>query len=744
MSVFENHDPESLIDSLIDDRFALVSEQSRATSSNTYFAVDESTGQDVVLRLFSANATRNDGTAILRSAAAAAGLQHPHIVRPTVYGFADVDGADRAYVVHERLPGGTLQDMIDRNRLLTPSQALVLGVEVCRALDFAHKRGFVHHDLRPSAIVFGEDRKARVADIGIASVVAERSWRNTSSISMERARYAAPEQATGESFDEKADIYTLALILVEAVTGQVPFLVDSVVGTLSARVDKLFPVSADLSGLAAVLERAGRSDPEDRSTASEMGRGLVQAAPTLGRPTPLPVVMTAVAGGQAARRDPSGSIRFGDDSSATMFRPAVSRDPSGQVPTTQMPAGQAPLSRDSSGGGNRPLISTVPDVVERRAAPSRPLLDDTPTGSHRMVIRGPVDGYGGAGGNGFDDDYLDPMDPAGVEGPSIGRWIVAAVAVLALIAGGYFAFNAVQSKSYAVPTLSNQTEGAAMNVITEYNWNVIPVLETSEDIPAGSVIRTDPPEGSSLRAGGDITFYISSGPPPVALPDVVGLKVDRAKQLLLEKGLEVGDEALEYDDNIPEGSVIRFEVREQPTLAVGEDVVPGTIINLVVSQGATPIDVPNLVCLTVTEAEAKLREVGLKMNRADTAFSEAPQGSIAEQQPAFGEQLSPGRAVTVKISRGPELVAFPSIVGLTFAEAEAKLKEVGLVVGTIEGDKAKKVASASRLPTVSTICSANATTTDSTAAPTTTAAPTPVAIKSGNQVAKGTKIDLKF
>lgn len=723
MSVFENHDPESLIGSLIDDRFALESEQSRSTSSNTYFAVDERTGQDVVLRLFSATASRNDGTSILRAAAAAAGLQHPHIVRPTVYGFADVDGVDRAYVVHERLSGGTLQDMIDRNRYLTPSQALVLGVEVCRALDFAHKRGFVHHDLRPSAIVFGEDRKARVADIGIASVVAERSWRNTSSISMERARYAAPEQATGEPFDEKADIYALALILVESVTGQVPFLVDSVVGTLSARVDKLFPVSADLSGLASVLERAGRSDPVERSAAAEMGRGLVQAAPTLSRPTPLPVVMTSVS--EAARRDPSGSIRFGDDSSATMFRPAI--------------------AGDRSGGNERPLISTVPNVPEQRANPGRPLIDDTPTGSHRMVIRGPVDGYGARDDDRYDDDdaYLDPLDPDAVEGPSIGRWIVAAVAVLALIAGGYFAFNAVQSKAFTVPMLSGQEEGVARNMITEYDWNVETVLETNVDIPAGSVVRTDPPEGSSLRSGGDIIFYVSSGPPPVPLPDIVGLKVDRAKEMLLEKGLEIGDETLEYDDNIPDGSVIRFEVRDQPTLAAGEDVIPGTVIDLIVSQGATPIDVPNLVCLSVTEAENKLREVGLKMNRADTAFSAAPQGSIAEQAPAFGEQLSPGRAVTVKISRGPELVEFPSVVNMTFAEVEAKLKEVGLEVGAIEGDRTKRVQSASRLPTVSTICAAPAPT-DSTAAPTTTVAPTPIALKTGNQVAKGTKVDLKF
>lgn len=737
MSVFENHDSGSLIGSMIDDRFTLESEVARSTSSNTYVAVDERSGQDVVLRLFSVAATRNDGDSILRNAAAVSGLQHPHIVRPMAYGFADVDGEDRAYVVHERLPGGSLQDIIDRNRRLTPSQALVLGVEVCRALDFAHKRGFVHHDLRPSAIVFGEDRKARVADIGIASVVAERSWRNTSSISMERARYAAPEQATGEAFDEKADIYALALILVESVTGQVPFLADSVVGTLSARVDKLFPVSADLSGLAAVLEKAGRSYPEERSSAADMGRGLVQAAPTLARPTPLPIVMIAATSAEAARRDPSGSIRFGDDSSATMFRPAI--------------------AGDRSGGSERPLISTSPTDVERRTNPGRPLIDDTPSGAHRMVIRGAGSdrtngfdsgngngGYGN-GGYGYDDDYLDPVDP-GDDGPSIGRWIVAAVAVLALITGGYFVFNAVQSKSYAVPMLAGVDEGTALNMITEYDWKVETVEETNTDIATGVIIRTDPPEGSSLRSGANIIFYVSSGPPPVPLPDVVGIKADRAKEILTQAGLVIGDESLEYDDNIPEGSVIRWVVKEQPNLTAGQTVTSGTIIDLVVSQGATPIEVPNLVCMSVTQAENKLRDVGLKLNRADTAFSDVPSGAIAEQAPAAGEQLSPGRAVTVKISRGPELVEFPTVVGLTLAEAKTKLEQAGFVVGTLEGDQAKKVTAATRIATVSAACAAAAAESadSTTAAPTTTAAPAPITVKAGTQVAKGTTINLKF
>jgi len=165
MSVFENHDPESLIGSVVDGRFEIESEQSRSTSSTSYVALDQRSDALVILRLFSADASTEYGTEILEQAAIAFEMAHPNVLRLTSFGRASIRGVERVYIVHERLTGGSLQDMIDRSRLLTPSQALVVGLEVCRALDYAHKRGLVHHDLRPSSIVFGEDRKVRVATL---------------------------------------------------------------------------------------------------------------------------------------------------------------------------------------------------------------------------------------------------------------------------------------------------------------------------------------------------------------------------------------------------------------------------------------------------------------------------------------------------------------------------------------------------------------------------------------------------
>ena len=194
MSVFENHDPYSLIGTVVDGRFEIESEQSRSSLSTLFVALDQRSDASVILRLFSAEATIEHGAEILEQAAIAFEMSHPNVLRLTSFGRSTIRGVERAYVVHERLTGGSLQDMIDRSRLLTPSQALVVGLEVCRALDYAHKRGMLHHDLRPSSIVFGEDRKARVADIGVASVIAEKAWGDDAMVSQERARYCAPNK----------------------------------------------------------------------------------------------------------------------------------------------------------------------------------------------------------------------------------------------------------------------------------------------------------------------------------------------------------------------------------------------------------------------------------------------------------------------------------------------------------------------------------------------------------------------
>ena len=214
-------------------------------------------------------------------------LHHPNIAAVYQSGTTTWNEHEVLFVVTEHLGGGSLRDILDRGRLLSPSQALVVGLDACKALDVMHRQNLLHHDIRPSTLVFGDDRRLRVVDVGLAEVLAIAAG-GIISRSNDRAKYCSPEQARGEAAVPKSDVYSLCLTLLEAVTGSVPFQDDSTVATLSNRVDKLMPVSADLGPLAAVLERAGRSNPADRYSAGEFGRALVQAAEKLSRPEPIP------------------------------------------------------------------------------------------------------------------------------------------------------------------------------------------------------------------------------------------------------------------------------------------------------------------------------------------------------------------------------------------------------------------------------------------------------------------------
>ena len=619
MSVFENHDPESLIGSVVDGRFEIESEQSRSTSSTSYVALDQRSDALVILRLFSADATTQHGIEILEQSAIAFEMSHPNVVRLTSFGRASIRGVERVYIVHERLTGGSLQDMIDRSRLLTPSQALVVGLEVCRALDYAHKRGLVHHDLRPSSIVFGEDRKVRVADIGVASVIAEQAWADVTTVSQERARYCAPEQAQGEPFDEKADVYALALILVEAVTGTVPFLADSVVGTLSARVDKLFPVSADLGGLATVLDKAGRSDPLERASAAEMGRALVQAGPTLPRPTQIQIVSSA-----------AFVVQSEEDRTGDLTQPREFNE----------------LSDDSQSF----IAATAQTMTIREDADAALAVVETE------------------------------------EKPLIGRWIVAAIAVLALIVGGYFLFSALQKESNPIPDLIGLDQGEATNLVTEFKWDIVIVEEANEELPVGAVIRTDPETGKKLETGKVLTFVVSTGPPPVPLPELNGLDAATALATLTDGGLVLGVETPEYSEDVPTGVIIRWAVTSQPTLVAGQEVIKGTAVDTFVSQGPAPRVVPDLTGMSIESATTALTDIQLTINRGDDQFSIVAAGGVATQSPAAGESLTRGTAVTVAISKGPDLVAVPQLLNLKFDKVGPAIVNSGFVLGAVTGN----------------------------------------------------------
>src|ERR1700730_4659179 len=189
----------------------------------------------------------------------AASLHHPNIA--TVYDW----GEDAVpFMVLELLSGGSLRGMLDEGIRLSPAQAAHTGRFVAAALSYAHSRGLVHRDIKPANLLFDEHGAVRVADFGLARALAEASWTEPTGALVGTARYAAPEQGTGATLDARADLYALALVLVEGVTGRVPFAADTPVSTLMARTHSGISAPRELGPLGAVVERAGQVDAAER------------------------------------------------------------------------------------------------------------------------------------------------------------------------------------------------------------------------------------------------------------------------------------------------------------------------------------------------------------------------------------------------------------------------------------------------------------------------------------------------
>jgi beta-lactam-binding protein with PASTA domain len=458
-------------------------------------------------------------------------------------------------------------------------------------------------------------------------------------------------------------VYSLCLLLVEALTGQVPFGGDSTVATLANRVDKLLPVSADHGPLAAVLERAGRPDATDRSTAAELGRGLVAAAEKLPRPAPLELFSTGLFSETGLAAAPVSSVPAGPPTFATevVATPSSPNPPdvSPEVPTVPLSRPVAPFDAPS---GQVPVIAPAPSGVSDPAllhTPPQRTGGPEPTAVLPGVVRPaatpPAVGRAGAGP--ADIDVPPPPQPD-VSAPILREprsrrrfLVVALLVVLAAGIGGGLAWWFGRDQPNDVPELVGLDKDEALNRISEFGWETEVVTELSDTVAIGVVIRTEPTAGASLSEGDAFVIVASGGPEPRTLPELSGLTVEAATAQLEALQLQLQVTEQPNDEVVPLGTVISWSIVDAPGVAAGDDVMPGTVVQVVVSAGPAPRTVPDLTGLTLADATAQLTELGLVVTAVPDEFSPTVAvGGVARQDPPPGTSVERGAAVTIAIS----------------------------------------------------------------------------------------------
>jgi serine/threonine-protein kinase len=654
-------------------------------------------------------------------------LTHPNLATVHDWGEEVVGKRTTVFVVVEHLSSGSLRDLFDRGRLLSPSQALIIGLEACRGLDFAHRQGLVHTELSPAKLVFGDDRRLRIVDFGLARLLGRTAWAEPANVATHVARYSSPEQALGQPVDGKTDVYSLALSLTEAVTGTVPFAARSTVATLSARIGRLMPVSADLGPLASVLERAARPEPGDRSSAAEFGRALVGAAEKLPRPAPLPLVLPVLDEHPERMRrpdDPTGGLTRPPDAPAAtpLVPPAAGVQPSSErgrevepdaVPGTEPVPAPEPVRTGAMGAataGSRPAPPPPPVAAPSAAAEGSPRLYD---GDEDLT----VDELAALATVAPRDDDATTAEPAASAAPPeppepVARrpaerrerrrrpWLTVLGTLLLLGAVGalaYVAYQLFQAPTHEVPPLAGMTEAEARAAVAEFEWDVEVQRERSDDEPdVGDVVRSAPSVGESLGEGEPFLIVVSEGPELRPLPQLNGLTAVEAETALAEERLRALPATDAFHEEVPRGSVISWSVPSDPTLTAGSEVLPGTEVAFVLSAGPEPRTVPDLVGVTVRDSTALLEGLRLEPRIGRSVFNNTiPKDAVVRVRPEVGTEVPRGAPVTLVVSKGPDLVTMPDLQNFTVNRSRLVLQRAGLRTGNLLGSTRGRFVSAS-------------------------------------------------
>ncbi len=518
-----------------------------------------------------------------REAQAAARFNHPNIIA-----IFDV-GEDRGlpYIVMEYVDGETLRTIIDQEAPIHADDVAILVEQVAAALDYSHQRGLVHRDIKPQNILVDQQGLAKVVDFGIAKGLSDEALTDAAE-SVGTVQYISPEQASGLMATPQSDIYSLAVVAFEMLTGELPFDSETAIGIAMRHVNDPAPDPSEVEPnipdeVADIILRALAKDPTQRfPTAGEFARVLTAWRSY----TP--------EDWKAARvRASTGSFP----------RQAVAP----QAPAPPPPAYTAPPQTQPA---PRAFQAPAPSISE-----TQPIQEPV----ERYVLPEPV----------FDERVERPRKPG------LGSWLTSAV-VLAVVAlllwfglglgdrltggstndptataqagGGSSATEAAKTPTVAsavsVPNVVGMPEADAAAALGAKGLNakVVDSAVQSDTVAKGAVVKQDPTNGKSTKSGATVSLTLSSGPAPIDLGalNLVGMTADNAETLLKTKGLQV-DRIDQGSKTIAVGAVIAASPADQAQ--------PGDKVTLAVSVGdkvQVPLDLQGQNIDTVVAALEKL------------------------------------------------------------------------------------------------------------------------------------------
>ncbi|MFX4287487.1 Stk1 family PASTA domain-containing Ser/Thr kinase [Janibacter sp. G349] len=607
-----------LVGDLVDGRYRVLRHLADGGMATVLLATDTRLDREVALKVMRPDLAADETfvSRFRREARSAARLSHPNVV-PV---FDQGEDGGQVFLAMEYVEGRTARAVVDAEGALTVRAALDVLEPVLTGLAAAHEAGYIHRDVKPENILIPDRGAIKVADFGLARAVTSQTTTAEDGVLFGTVAYLSPEQVERGIADARSDVYACGLILFElltggrAVDGESPIHVafQHVHGSVPLPSERVADLPSELDDLVAL---ATARDPDERprdagAYLAELQR--VRAGLSAQELDRRPQVVPSDEGDDSGRTSRGGAAR-GSGAAATVAHPRPERT---QAIRTGDGGGAA-------GGGASTTAADLPSTRKRWPAALAALL------------------------------------------------LVAALAV----GGGWWWTQEGPGSTVLVPDVTGLSRAdAEASVTQDGDLSYVESTAFDEQVPKGEVITSNPPVGTELSKGSDVTVVVSKGPERYEVPDLAGRTAAQARTSLGSRHLALGTTTEAYDDEVPAGEVV------STSPAAGTEVKRDAKVSLVVSKGPEPVAVPTVTGQGAEAATTAIEKAGLEATRADDAYSTTvPKGSVISQSPSSGTLL-PGETVTITVSKGPEMVAVPSVEGLSRSAATSKLQAAGFKV----------------------------------------------------------------
>ncbi|KFI62058.1 Stk1 family PASTA domain-containing Ser/Thr kinase [Bifidobacterium cuniculi] len=615
----------------------------RGGMAQVYVAVDTRLGRTVAVKIMRADLAHDEIflTRFRREAHSVAQMNNPNIVNiydsgEEVVTLENGQTEHLPYLVMEYVQGQTLRDIIRANGPLSQRDAEHVMLGLLSALEYSHRMGIIHRDIKPGNIMISEQGVVKVMDFGIARALDDSATTMTKSQGVVgTAQYLSPEQARGMSVDMRSDLYSAGCVLYEMLTGRPPFTGDSAVAIAYQHVSEVATrPSAIVPGLPtmwdSICAKAMAKDRQNRyATATEFKNDILAymngGMPVAATFNPLTDLTATKAEKQA------------HDTANTVPYTSPVTEPGAPTQTFNPVTGQF---EQVPGTGTQ---TAIPTRAQQRAALAKK--------KHKRRM--------------------------------IAIWVSVAVLAIACAIGGVIWWNVQRNapKYVTVPTFSESTtEARARKQLTDLGLKADIKQDTDSTKPEGMFTKQSPAGGKRVEEGSTVEVWFSTGPKSVTVPDVTGDTQEAAREELEAAGFVVNTTVLTEDS-----STIQQDHVTRTDPVAGTSQLKGSTISMWVSSGKTQVPT-DLVGKTKDEAIEELGKQRFSVSVQEEASADVAEGSVIRTDPEGGTSVDQGAMITIWVSTGkPKTNVPPVTAGMTLAEAKRELEAANLTVN-VDGD----------------------------------------------------------